>query len=90
MDVRAALGDDKLDYPGFVRDVPGGRLRRAVPDEGGRFVLDGAVDPALTNTELVRQQAPSFEQALNRYPRLLRFAGQLPPWVTRCQRPSRD
>lgn len=69
MDVlRAALGDDKLDYLGFSYGTFLGVVyAEQFPTKVGRFVLDGAVDPALTNTELVRQQALSFEQALNRY-----------------------
>ena len=69
MDVlRAALGDSHLDYLGFSYGTFLGVVyAEQFPTKVGRFVLDGAVDPSLTNAEISRQQAVSFDRELNRY-----------------------
>lgn len=71
MDVlRAALGDDKLNYLGksygtFIGSTYAGLFPKRV----GRFVLDGVVPPDITGTEMGLGQAKGFEQATRAYVR---------------------
>jgi pimeloyl-ACP methyl ester carboxylesterase len=69
MDVlRAALGDATLTYFGASYGTKlGATYADLFPSRVGRFVLDGAVDPALSTRELNLQQAASFETALRSY-----------------------
>jgi pimeloyl-ACP methyl ester carboxylesterase len=66
--LRAALGDKKLywfgaSYGTFI----GATYADLFPTHVGRMVLDGAIDPTLTNTSLARGQAVGFEVALRRF-----------------------
>lgn len=66
--LRAALGDHKLywfgaSYGTFI----GATYAGLFPTHVGRMVLDGAIDPTLTNAELARGQAKGFEVALQRF-----------------------
>jgi pimeloyl-ACP methyl ester carboxylesterase len=66
--LRAALGDKKLywfgsSYGTFI----GATYADLFPTNVGRMVLDGAIDPTLTNSELARGQAKGFEVALQRF-----------------------
>lgn len=71
MDVlRAALGEDKLDYLGksygtFIGSTYAGLF----PQRVGRFVLDGVVPPDISSTEMSLGQAKGFEQATRSYVR---------------------
>ncbi len=66
--IRAVLGDDQLHYLGFSYGTfLGSTYAGLFPDKVGRLVLDGALDPSLTNDELSLQQAAGFEQALHSY-----------------------
>lgn len=69
MDVlRAALGEEQLDYLGASYGTFLGTTYAALfPDRVGRFVLDGALDPTLSNLEIGRGQAGGFEQATRSY-----------------------
>lgn len=69
MDVlRAALDVPTLDYLGFSYGTfIGAVYAELFPSRVGRFVLDGAIDPTLSNTELSYGQALGFEVALQRY-----------------------
>lgn len=69
MDVlRAALGEPKLNYLGASYGTfLGATYAEEFPEHVGRFVLDGAVDPSLSNTELLKQQGQGFETALRAY-----------------------
>lgn len=69
MDVlRAALGRGKLDYFGASYGTKlGATYAQLFPEQVGHFVLDGAVDPTLTNLQLNLQQAGGFETALRAY-----------------------
>lgn len=69
MDVlRAALGQTKLDYLGSSYGTfLGATYADLFPKNVGRFVLDGAIDPSLSTTELSLQQAQGFEIALRAY-----------------------
>ena len=66
--VRAALGEDKLDYLGFSYGGSiGAWYAELFPTHVGRFVLDGAVDLALSALDLQLGQAKGFELALSHY-----------------------
>lgn len=69
MDVlRAALGEDQLDYLGASYGTKlGATYAELFPDRVGRFVLDGAVDVSLDAKDLALQQAAGFETALRAY-----------------------
>ncbi|MCG2803688.1 MAG: alpha/beta hydrolase, partial [Cellulomonas sp.] len=69
MDVlRAVLGDQTLTYLGFSYGTELGATYAALfPTKAGRLVLDGALDPTLTPTELATGQAEGFENALRAY-----------------------
>jgi pimeloyl-ACP methyl ester carboxylesterase len=66
MDVlRAALGDEKLNYMGKSYGTFMGSLyAQLFPDKIGRLVLDGAVDPTISQYNQVLTQAVSFDNAL--------------------------
>jgi len=69
MDIlRAALREPKLDYLGASYGTfLGATYADLFPNHVGRFVLDGAIDPALSNEQLSLQQAHGFETALRAY-----------------------
>ncbi|GAA1953729.1 alpha/beta hydrolase [Nocardioides panacihumi] len=69
MDVlRAALGEARLTYFGASYGTKlGATYADLFPSRVGRFVLDGALDPALPTRELNLQQAAGFETALRAY-----------------------
>ncbi|MCV2394929.1 alpha/beta hydrolase [Actinotalea sp. M2MS4P-6] len=66
--MRAVLGDDQLHYLGFSYGTfLGSTYADLYPENVGRLVLDGALDPTLTNDELSIQQAQGFDDALRSY-----------------------
>ena len=66
--LRAALGDDTLHWLGFsYGTLLGATYAELFPTKVGRMVLDGALDPALSNVELLHGQAKGFEVALRRF-----------------------
>lgn len=66
--IRAVLGDEKLSYAGFSYGTfLGATYAGLFPDKVGRLLLDGALDPAMSNDELVVGQAVGFEEALAAY-----------------------
>jgi pimeloyl-ACP methyl ester carboxylesterase len=69
MDVlRSGLGEMKLTYFGASYGTKlGATYADLFPTRVGRFVLDGAVDPALPTRTLNLQQAHGFETALRSY-----------------------
>jgi pimeloyl-ACP methyl ester carboxylesterase len=69
MDIlRAALGQDTLDYLGWSYGTfLGAEYAELFPDRVGHLVLDGALDPALDSQSLTLGQAKGFEQALRSY-----------------------
>jgi pimeloyl-ACP methyl ester carboxylesterase len=69
MDVlRAALGERKLDYLGAsYGTLIGATYADMFPGKVGRFVLDGGIDPSLSNEQLSQAQAKGFETALRAY-----------------------
>lgn len=69
MDIlRAALGHATLDYFGASYGTfMGATYADMFPEFVGRMVLDGALDPALSNEELSLGQAKGFQTALDSY-----------------------
>ncbi len=66
--LRAALGDHKLSYFGASYGTfIGATYADMFPDQVGRMVLDGALDPSLSTLDLSLVQAKSFEVALRAY-----------------------
>jgi len=63
--LRQALGDEKLNYMGFSYGTYLGTLyAQAFPNNVGRFVLDGAIDPSISIDQQSLIQAVAFDQAL--------------------------
>jgi pimeloyl-ACP methyl ester carboxylesterase len=69
MDVlRAALGDPRMYYLGSSYGTYlGATYAGLFPSRAGRLVLDGAVDPELTNEQLDLGQAKGFQVALDSF-----------------------
>ncbi|MFI7338864.1 alpha/beta hydrolase [Streptomyces sp. NPDC050085] len=66
--VRAALGDEKLNYVGASYGTfLGATYAGLYPERVGRLVLDGAMDPSLDARELNRQQTAGFETAFTSF-----------------------
>ena len=66
--IRGALGDAKLSYLGYSYGTELGAVYATLfPDHVRALVLDGAVDPTLTDVESDHQQAGGFENAYNRF-----------------------
>lgn len=66
--LRAALGEEHLDYLGFSYGAYLGTVYAGTfPDRVGRLVLDGAIDPALGDAQLTLGQARGLEAALRAY-----------------------
>ena len=64
--MRLVLGDEKLNYLGFSYGTAlGASYAEQFPDRVGRFVLDGAMDPSLSEHEVTMGQAYAFEKALH-------------------------
>lgn len=69
MDVlRALLGEHTLTYLGFSYGTKLGATYAAIfPERVGQMVLDGALDPTTSSSELAVGQAGGFESALRAY-----------------------
>jgi pimeloyl-ACP methyl ester carboxylesterase len=66
--LRAVLNDAKLNYLGFSYGTfLGSTYASLFPDKVGRLVLDGAVDPSISNEALTSGQAKAFEKAIHSY-----------------------
>ena len=66
--LRGVLGDDTLHWLGFsYGTLLGATYADLFPTRVGRMVLDGAIDPSLSNVELLHGQAKGFEVALRRF-----------------------
>jgi pimeloyl-ACP methyl ester carboxylesterase len=66
--LRQALGDQKLTYLGKSYGTAiGSSYAEQFPQNVGRMVLDGAIDPALDYNQIARGQAEGFELALRRF-----------------------
>jgi len=63
--IRAALGQAKLNYLGFSYGTYLGEVyAQTYPDHVRAMVLDGVFNPALSNNEILEQQAEGFEADL--------------------------
>jgi pimeloyl-ACP methyl ester carboxylesterase len=66
--LRAAVGDKQLNYMGKSYGTYLGTLyAQFFPEKVGRVVLDGAVDPSITNFQQTLTQAIGFDQAFNSF-----------------------
>ncbi|NUR91805.1 MAG: alpha/beta fold hydrolase [Nonomuraea sp.] len=66
--LRAALGDDRLNYFGFSYGTHLGAVYAThFPENVGRFVLDGAFDPKVTYEERALTQAAGFSRAFDAF-----------------------
>jgi pimeloyl-ACP methyl ester carboxylesterase len=66
--LRAVVNDATLNYLGFSYGTfLGSTYASLFPDKVGRLVLDGAVDPSISNEELTAGQARAFERAIRTY-----------------------
>lgn len=71
--VRALLGQERMDYVGYSYGTALGAVYAdRFPDHVGRFVLDGALDPAFDINRVSALQAQGMEEALYR-------------WIETCQ-----
>lgn len=63
--MRGVLGDGRLNYLGFSYGTSlGASYAEQFPQNVGRMVLDGAMDPSLDEFEVTLGQATAFEQAI--------------------------
>jgi pimeloyl-ACP methyl ester carboxylesterase len=66
--IRAVLGDDKINYLGYSYGTYLGTMYAELfPDKVGRMVLDGAVDPTVSDLEALANQMGGFESALRAF-----------------------
>ncbi|MFI5570421.1 alpha/beta hydrolase [Streptomyces sp. NPDC051740] len=66
--VRAALGDEKLNYVGASYGTfLGATYAGLFPDRAGRLVLDGAMDPSLPARRLNLEQTEGFDTAFTAF-----------------------
>jgi pimeloyl-ACP methyl ester carboxylesterase len=66
--LRAVVGDDKLSYLGKSYGTAiGAAYARQFPENIGRMVLDGAVDPMLDGVQLTLNQAKGFQGAFDSF-----------------------
>ncbi|MGV8884510.1 MAG: alpha/beta hydrolase [Microbacteriaceae bacterium] len=66
--LRAALGDKQLNYLGYsYGSILGTTYAGLYPQNTGRLVLDGALDPELSDFEQTAVQAEGFESALGAF-----------------------
>lgn len=66
--LRSVLGDAKLNYLGFSYGTfLGATYADLFPENTGRLVLDGALDPATSDYDVTRTQASGFESAFRAY-----------------------
>jgi pimeloyl-ACP methyl ester carboxylesterase len=66
--LRAVVNDTKLNYLGYSYGTfLGSTYASLFPNNVGRMVLDGALDPSISNEDLTSGQARAFEKALRSY-----------------------
>ncbi len=66
--IRSYLGQDKLDYVGFsYGTLLGATYASIFPERVDRFVLDGAIDPRVSDEQQSLNQLGGFELAIGNY-----------------------
>lgn len=76
--IRAALGDEKLNYLGYSYGTHIGQVYAALfPDRVGKMVLDGIVDPDESFTEFLLSQTRAFDAALDAQAAKCKDAGKV-------------
>lgn len=66
--IRRAVGDEKLTYLGYSYGTTLGAVYATLfPDKVRALVLDGAVDPSITDLEATEAQLVGFEKAFDRF-----------------------
>ncbi|GAB2453095.1 alpha/beta fold hydrolase [Conyzicola lurida] len=66
--LRAVLGDEKLNYLGYsYGTLLGATYAELYPENTGRLVLDGALDPTSTSFDVSLTQAEGFESAMRAF-----------------------
>ena len=66
--LRAVLGDSQLNYLGFsYGTLLGATYAELYPENTGRLVLDGALDPTSTSFDVSLTQAEGFESAMRAF-----------------------
>ena len=66
--IRVAVGDERLSYLGFsYGTLIGSMYADRFPDKIRAMVLDGALDPSLSESQLRTGQAKAFEASLKRF-----------------------
>jgi len=66
--LRGVLGDTKLNYLGFSYGTYlGATYAELFPQNTGRLVLDGAMDPSVSSSAVGRAQVVAFEKSLGSY-----------------------
>lgn len=66
--IRAVLGDEKINYLGYSYGTYLGTVYAELfPEKVGRMVLDGAVDPTVSDLDALAVQMGGFESALRAY-----------------------
>jgi pimeloyl-ACP methyl ester carboxylesterase len=66
--IRAVLGDEKINYLGYSYGTYLGTVYAELfPEKVGRMVLDGAVDPTVSDLDALATQMGGFESALRAY-----------------------
>lgn len=66
--IRSVLGDEKLNYLGFSYGTfLGATYATLFPEKVGRFVLDGAIDPRVSDEQQTLNQLKGFDLALTNY-----------------------
>ncbi|NUS37320.1 MAG: alpha/beta fold hydrolase, partial [Pseudarthrobacter sp.] len=77
--LRAVVNDSKLNYLGYSYGTfLGSTYASLFPDNVGRMVLDGALDPSITNEDLTSGQARAFEKAIRAYVASCQRQGKCP------------
>ncbi|MEO8094512.1 MAG: alpha/beta hydrolase, partial [Pseudolysinimonas sp.] len=66
--IRAVLGDTKINYLGYSYGTYLGTMYAELfPDKVGRMVLDGAIDPTVSDLDALATQMGGFESGLRAY-----------------------
>jgi len=66
--MRAVLGEEKLNFLGYsYGSLLGTTYATLFPDRVGRFVLDGAIDPTVSDSEQTLLQIQAFENSLRAF-----------------------